>query len=44
MRGGRKEEKNEKEKKGEKDREKNKMERTTQGVRCPLQMHSLARS
>ena len=44
MRGGKKEEKKEKEKKGEKEREKKKMERTAQGVHCPLRMHSLARS
>ena len=44
MRGGKKEERKEKEKKGEKEREEQKMERTSQGVRCPLRMHSLARS
>ena len=44
MRGGRKEKRKEREKKGEKEREKKKMERTTQGVRCPLRIHSLARS
>ena len=43
-RSGEKEEKKEKEKKGEKEREKKKMERTAQGVRCPLPMHSLAQS
>ena len=44
MRGGKKEERKEKEKKGEKEREEQKMERTAQGVRCPLRTHSLARS
>ena len=44
MRGGKKEKRKEKEKKGEKEREEQKMERTAQGVRCPLRMHSLARS
>ena len=43
MRGGKKEERKEKENKGEKEREQ-KIERTAQGVRCPLRTHSLARS
>ena len=44
MRGGKKEERKEKENKGEKKGEEQKMERTTQGVRCHLWTHSLARS